>query len=123
MSLRGRSRNLTCLIQTKSGMVTGLPFFSVNFDRHFENDRWLTVFPPGPGQAALAVVRNVTYWVHRDWWKFGACDRMGKLQSLYALRGKDALKTRVPSTTAVKADMPKAVMVENRMATGPQTVA
>ena len=42
------------------------------------------MFPPGPGQVALKVVRNVTYWVHRDWWKFGACDRSGTLQPLYA---------------------------------------
>jgi hypothetical protein len=66
-------------------LFTGLAFISANFDRHFEDDRWLTSFPPpGPGQTAMAIVRNVTYWVHKDWWKFGACDRSGKVQPLYA---------------------------------------
>ncbi|KAL2207032.1 hypothetical protein CC79DRAFT_1367922 [Sarocladium strictum] len=69
---------------SEAGLFTGLGFVAANFDRHFENDRWLTTFPPGPGQTAMAVVRNVTYWVHKDWWKFGSCDRTGKVQPLYA---------------------------------------
>ena len=65
-------------------MATGVVCVAVNIDRHFEDDRWLTEFPPGSGQTALAVIRNTTYWLHSDWWKFGACDRLGNMQRLYA---------------------------------------
>lgn len=67
------------------GLTTGLPFAIVNLDRHFENDSWLTVFPPQPGQTMLAIVRNTTFYYHRDWWKFGSCDRLGNLKPLYAV--------------------------------------
>ncbi|KAH8170308.1 hemerythrin HHE cation binding domain-containing protein [Sarocladium implicatum] len=68
----------------KTGFFTGLPFLCVTIDRHYEGDRWLSAFPPGPGQTVLAVARQTAYWVHRDWWKFGPCDRYGNMQPLYA---------------------------------------
>lgn len=83
------------------GFMTGFPFLAVNLDKHFEGDRWAATFPPGPGQAVLAVVRNSTYWWHSDWWKFGATDRFGKLRPLYAVGdGKTTDKRFAPAPVA-----------------------
>ncbi|KAH7319685.1 hemerythrin HHE cation binding domain-containing protein [Stachybotrys elegans] len=66
------------------GLTAGLPFVAVNLDMNYEDGIWREKVPPKEGQRILTVVRNITYWLHRDWWKFGSCDRHGNLQRLYA---------------------------------------
>ncbi|KAG9006948.1 hypothetical protein FRB90_009590 [Tulasnella sp. 427] len=40
-------------------------------------------FPPLPGPLVL-LVKYVLYWVHSDWWEFGACDKDKKVKSQFA---------------------------------------
>ncbi|KFA65293.1 hypothetical protein S40285_02681 [Stachybotrys chlorohalonatus IBT 40285] len=61
------------------GLVDGLPLVMISIDREFENGVWANKFPPAEAQIMVSLVRNVTFWAHRDWWKFGVCDRSGKL--------------------------------------------
>ncbi|KAK7393861.1 hypothetical protein QQX98_013356, partial [Neonectria punicea] len=65
------------------GLVDGLPFCFCNHDVRFEGGRWAS-WPPAP-MIVHILARNVTYWAHRDWWKFAACDRHGHLRPLHAL--------------------------------------
>lgn len=64
-------------------MTTSVVCAVVNLDDHFENDIWVGKFPPDAGHV-LAFLRNVAYWRHSDWWKFGSIDRNGNPQKLYA---------------------------------------
>ncbi|KAH6890659.1 hemerythrin HHE cation binding domain-containing protein [Thelonectria olida] len=65
------------------GLVAGLPFCFSNHDVNFEDSRWAS-WPPAP-KIVHILSRHVTYWVHRDWWKYGACDRHGQLKPLHAV--------------------------------------
>ncbi|KXJ97290.1 hemerythrin HHE cation binding domain-containing protein [Microdochium bolleyi] len=38
-------------------------------------------FPPAPA-IVVWVLRNVAWWVHRDWWRFAPCDRHGRMRPL-----------------------------------------
>jgi hypothetical protein len=67
------------------GLAAHLPWAFVNIDRGFEDGRWKE-WPPAPATIQL-VVRNITYWVHSDVWKFGSCDRNWQLKPLYAVGG------------------------------------
>ncbi|KAF7543421.1 hypothetical protein G7Z17_g10751 [Cylindrodendrum hubeiense] len=68
------------------GIAAGLPFGFCNHDVHFEDGLWAN-WPPAPWIVHI-LARHVTYWVHRDWWKFASCDRHGKLRPLHALTQK-----------------------------------
>jgi len=59
-----------------------MPWAWAQMDIHYEDDMW-TEFPPAPWFIKF-LVKNVTWWIHSDWWKFGACDRYGNLKPLYA---------------------------------------
>jgi len=63
-------------------MARGVPFCLAHLDVNFEDGIWKD-FPPAPWIIKF-VVRNITWWVHSDWWKFAASDRNGKLKPLYA---------------------------------------
>ncbi|KAH7162010.1 hemerythrin HHE cation binding domain-containing protein [Dactylonectria estremocensis] len=68
------------------GLVAGLPCGFGNHDVQYESGRWAK-WPPAPWIVHF-LARNVTFWVHRDWWKFAACDRHGMMRPLYALSSK-----------------------------------
>ncbi|KAH7040919.1 hemerythrin HHE cation binding domain-containing protein [Microdochium trichocladiopsis] len=38
-------------------------------------------FPPAPA-VLVWLLRNVAWWVHRDWWRFAPCDRHGRMKDL-----------------------------------------
>jgi hypothetical protein len=65
------------------GLTTGLTACFLNLDLHFEDDAWIA-WPPAPAPVKF-IVRYLTYWLHSDWWKFAACDRLGNMRPLYAV--------------------------------------
>ncbi|KAL0934155.1 hemerythrin hhe cation binding domain-containing protein [Colletotrichum truncatum] len=71
------------------GFFDGLPWALTTIDTEYEGGIWANIPPDPVGKLIVNVVRYVTWWAHRDWWKFGACDGNGKMQPLYALRGDD----------------------------------
>jgi len=73
------------------GLTQGMPWCFVNLDIHFEEDRWMN-WPPAPAPIKF-VVRYLTYWIHSDSWKFGACDRGGNMRPLYAVPAKTGEKS------------------------------
>ncbi len=54
-----------------------------HLDVGFEDGLWRD-FPDAPALIKF-LLPNVTWWFHRDWWKFGACDRHMKMKPLYAV--------------------------------------
>lgn len=66
-----------------AGATTGIIFIVTCLDVHFEGGRW-SAFPPIPWFVNL-MFRYINFWVHRDWWKFGPCDRLGNMRHLYAV--------------------------------------
>ncbi|KAK3312749.1 hypothetical protein B0H66DRAFT_568837 [Apodospora peruviana] len=54
-----------------------------NIDVHFEDDIW-SQWPPAPGVVKF-LIRNVSWKMNSDVTKFGAVDKSGKLQPLYAV--------------------------------------
>ena len=72
--------------QKELGLVAGMPWGFANIDTEFEGGRWRS-WPPAPGVVKF-LARDLTFWVHRDWWKFSSCGRDGKMQPLYALASK-----------------------------------
>ncbi|KAI5459693.1 hemerythrin HHE cation binding domain-containing protein [Mariannaea sp. PMI_226] len=67
----------------KLGLVAGLPFCFGNHDVNYEDGKWAK-WPPAP-MAVHLLSRHVTFWAHRDAWKFCACDRLGQMRPLYAV--------------------------------------
>ncbi|KAH6999203.1 hemerythrin HHE cation binding domain-containing protein [Ilyonectria sp. MPI-CAGE-AT-0026] len=70
------------------GLVQGLPFCFCNHDVQYEDGKWAS-WPPAP-RIVHILARHVTYWVHRDRWKFAACDRYGQLRPLHCLSQEKA---------------------------------
>ncbi|KAK4182627.1 hemerythrin HHE cation binding domain-containing protein [Podospora australis] len=66
----------------KLGLMGLVPCFA-NLDVHYENDMWIN-WPPAPGPVKF-LVKTVLWWVMRDVRKFGAVDRTGTMQPLYAI--------------------------------------
>ncbi|RXG41058.1 hypothetical protein VDGE_30738 [Verticillium dahliae] len=62
------------------GLVAGLPWCFSNHDIAFEEGNW-SKWPPAPGVVKF-ICRSVDFWLHRDWWKFAACDRHGRQRPL-----------------------------------------
>lgn len=54
-----------------------------NLDVHFENDMWIN-WPPAPAPVKF-LIKTVFWWIQRDVRKFGAVDRSGTMQPLYAV--------------------------------------
>lgn len=79
---------LTMPIQKLLGLVQGLPFCFCNHDVQYEDGKWAS-WPPAP-RIVHILARHVTYWVHRDRWKFAACDRYGHLRPLHCLSQEKA---------------------------------
>ncbi|EQB51459.1 hypothetical protein GCG54_00014953 [Colletotrichum gloeosporioides] len=73
-------------VMQEMGFLDGLPWALTTMDSAFEGGLWADVPPDPVGKLILKIVRYVTWWLHRDWWKFGACDGNGNMQPLYALR-------------------------------------
>ena len=69
--------------QKKLGFFTGVCWGFSNHDITYEEGLWKN-WPPAP-KIIVLVVRYIAWWVHSDWWKFGSCDRLGRLQPLYAV--------------------------------------
>jgi len=67
----------------KLGLATGLVWCFANLDLGYENGRW-AAWPPAPLPVKV-ICRYISWWLHTDVWKFAACDRMGKMQPLYAV--------------------------------------
>ncbi|KAH7018610.1 hemerythrin HHE cation binding domain-containing protein [Microdochium trichocladiopsis] len=67
----------------KVGMLSGGLCVLTNHDVAYEGGLH-RAFPPAP-PVILWGLRSVGYWRHSDWWKYAACDRLGNLQSLYAI--------------------------------------
>ncbi|KAH6669653.1 hemerythrin HHE cation binding domain-containing protein [Plectosphaerella plurivora] len=65
------------------GLVSGLPWCFVNHDITYEGGLWSS-WPPAPAPVKF-LCKNVIHWVHMSWWKFGSCDRAGRLRPLYAV--------------------------------------
>ena len=64
--------------------MVGLPWWVTAHDAEYEDGLWAK-FPDDPtGSKAIWVARNVTWWVHTAWWKYGPVDRSGKMQPLHA---------------------------------------
>ena len=61
-----------------------------NHDVNYEGGRWAN-WPPAPW-FILWFCRNIAFWAHSDWWRFGACDRLGNMQPLYAIPGNRETK-------------------------------
>lgn len=68
------------------GFLDGLPWALTTMDNAFEGGLCADVPPDPVGRLILKIVRYITWWLHRDWWKFGACDGNGNMQPLYAWR-------------------------------------
>jgi len=63
----------------------GMSWFLSVADYEFEDGRWKS-FPPGVvPQVIMFLCRHLTFGVHADWWKFGPCDKWGRMQPLYAV--------------------------------------
>ncbi|TDZ25165.1 Protein BFR2 [Colletotrichum orbiculare MAFF 240422] len=62
------------------GFFTGLPWFLTTMDGAFEGGIWANHPDDAVAQVLLSFCRHVAWWVHYDWWKFGACDGSGNLQ-------------------------------------------
>lgn len=75
-----RHPRLKCLKQEEMGLVAGLPWCFSNHDIAFEEGNW-SKWPPAPGVVKF-ICRSVDFWLHRDWWKFAACDRHGRQRPL-----------------------------------------
>ncbi len=78
-----RERGVLNMEQKEMGLLTGMPWCYANIDRHFENGTWFR-WPDAPVILDVAI-RYLSWWIHAGWWKFGACDRMGNMQPLYAV--------------------------------------
>jgi len=65
------------------GMLTGGMSVLVGHDVGYEGGLHKG-FPPAPAPLIWGL-RNVGWWVHSDWWKFGPCDRLGNLKPLHAI--------------------------------------
>ncbi|KAI1073377.1 hypothetical protein F5B20DRAFT_597729 [Whalleya microplaca] len=62
------------------GILAGAVFLMATHDVEYE-DGIHTDFPPIPSAISWGL-RNVAWWVHRDWWAFAPCDRSGKMRPL-----------------------------------------
>jgi hypothetical protein len=58
-------------------------FAFANLDVDFEKGAWAN-WPPAPAPVKV-LARSVLWWLYADARKFGASDRTGKLQPLYAV--------------------------------------
>lgn len=66
-----------------AGSTTGIIFVVTCLDVNFEGGRW-SDFPPIPWVVNM-MFRYIHFWVHRDWWRFAPCDRLGSMRPLYAV--------------------------------------
>jgi hypothetical protein len=60
-----------------------LCFIFATLDRKFEDGMWAW-FPPAPG-VLVWITQHLVWWAGSDQWKYGACDRYGNPQPLYAV--------------------------------------
>ncbi|KAK4120480.1 hypothetical protein N657DRAFT_692966 [Parathielavia appendiculata] len=63
--------------------LAGMVFCFANLDMQYENAMWQS-WPPAPPPVKV-LCRSVFWWLNPDARKFGAVDRMGKMQPLYAV--------------------------------------
>jgi hypothetical protein len=57
-----------------------------NIDLEYENGMWQS-WPPAPAPVKV-FMRSVFWWLNPDARKFGAVDRTGRLQPLYAVKAE-----------------------------------